>query len=47
VDETLAFMKNATVWYSKPDIEFFLSAGPIENATLKFTQNIVVLAQST
>lgn len=47
VDETLAFMKNATVWYSKPDIEFFLSAGPIENITLNFTQNIVVLAQST
>lgn len=47
VDETLAFMKNATVWYSKPDIDFFLSAGPMENITLNFTQNIVVLAQST
>lgn len=32
-NETVQFMKTATVLYNKPDIEFFLTAGPMENAT--------------
>ena len=35
--ETFGFMKNATALYGKPDIQFFLNAGPMENTTMKGT----------
>jgi hypothetical protein len=35
--ETVEFMKNATVLYNKIDIEFFLTAGPMENTTASGT----------
>lgn len=39
--ETVSFMKNATVLYGKPDIQFFLTAGPMENTTYTGTSEAV------
>jgi len=39
--ETVQFMKNATILYGKPDIKFFLTAGPMENITITGTQAAV------
>ena len=36
-NETVQFMKTATTLYNKPDIEFFLTAGPMENASMPGT----------
>ena len=42
--ETFAFMRNATVLYKKPDIQFFLNAGPMENATMNGTLQAIAMA---
>lgn len=47
INQSLAFMKNSTLWYNKPDIQFFLSAGPMENTTMNYTVEIVALASGT
>jgi len=44
--ETVQFMKTATVLYSKPDIQFFLTAGPMENTTLSGTTAAVVAGKA-
>lgn len=46
VSEFLAFMHNATRLYAKPDIEFFVSAGPMENNTMPYSQSIVTEAKA-
>lgn len=46
IAEMLAFMNNATVRYAKRDIQFFLNAGPMENATMGETVTIVAEAQA-
>lgn len=40
-EETVQFMRNATVLYGKPDIQFFLTAGPMENTTITGTREAV------
>ena len=42
--ETLQFMLNATKLYGKPDIQFFLNAGPMENTTITGTQSAIKMA---
>eukprot|EP00040_Diaphanoeca_grandis_P003692 m.25596 g.25596 ORF g.25596 m.25596 type:complete len:411 (-) comp15077_c0_seq1:130-1362(-) len=42
--ETVAFMKNATMLYGKPDIQFFLTVGPMENTTITGTEAAVSAA---
>eukprot|EP01048_Picozoa_sp_COSAG05_P003392 COSAG05_NODE_155_length_15704_cov_84.777315_13_plen_165_part_00 len=44
--ETLTFMKNATRLYKKPNIQFFLNSGPMENKTTSGTLQAVALAQA-
>ena len=44
-EETVAFMVNATRLYSKADIQFFLSAGPMENSTMPGT--LAAIRQAT
>ena len=39
-------MKNATVLYGKPDIQFFLNAGPMENITMNGTLQAVAMANA-
>jgi hypothetical protein len=43
-EETLQFMLNATKFYKKPDIQFFLNAGPMENTTIVGTQSAIKMA---
>eukprot|EP01052_Picozoa_sp_SAG31_P012951 SAG31_NODE_767_length_12232_cov_6.917827_13_plen_368_part_00 len=44
--ETVAFMQNATRLYKKPDIQFFLNAGPMENKTMNGTLQAVAMAHA-
>ena len=37
-------MRNATALYKKPDIQFFLNAGPMENATMNGTLQAIAMA---
>ena len=46
IAETLAFMVNATAKYAKPDIVFFLNAGPMENVTMPWTVEAVAQANA-
>ena len=39
-------MRNATVLYKKPDIQFFLNAGPMENATMNGTLQAIAMASA-
>ena len=45
-EETVAFMRNVTELYSKRDIVFFLSTGPIENRTAAATEAAVAQAEA-
>ena len=45
-EETVAFMRNATTLYGKPDIQFFLNAGPMENATMSGALQAVAMAKA-
>ena len=44
--ETFAFMCNATELYRKPDIQFFLNAGPMENSTMNGTLQAIEMAKA-
>ena len=46
IAETLAFMVNATAKYAKPDIVFFLNAGPMENVTMPWTVEAIAQANA-
>jgi hypothetical protein len=46
IAETVAFMVNATVKYAKPDIVFFLNAGPMENVTMPWTVEAIAQANA-
>ena len=37
-------MRNASALYKKPDIQFFLNAGPMENATMNGTLQAIAMA---
>lgn len=43
-EETVQFMKNATILYKKPDIQFFLTSGPMENTT--YTGTVAAINQA-
>ena len=45
VSETVTFMTNATQYYRKSDIQFFLNAGPMENVTMTLTLEAIAQAQ--
>jgi len=46
VNDTVDFMRNATRRWRRADIQFFLSAGPMENATAPLTQQAVARARA-
>lgn len=39
--DTVQFMKNATQLYNKPEIQFFLTTGPMENTTAPLTKQAI------